>query len=130
MNSSTDWKLQDIINGYIQAIEFTECGPDSEFSEDAIFSDELKDQAKQDCKEFYALSGILLSRAMENNPEYTWEGVGHDLWLTRNGHGAGFWDRGLGSFNGYDIGDSLTIACKTLGSKDAYEGGDGLIYLG
>jgi hypothetical protein len=23
------------------------------------------------------------------------EQLGHDLWLTRNGHGTGFWDRGL-----------------------------------
>lgn len=29
--------------------------------------------------------------------------AGHDLWLTRNGHGAGFWDRDLG-----ELGDRLT----------------------
>jgi hypothetical protein len=49
--------------------------------------------------------------------------IGHDFWLTRNGHGAGFWDRGLGA-----IGDQLTTACKPYGSVDLYVGDDGKIY--
>jgi hypothetical protein len=50
--------------------------------------------------------------------------VGHDLWLTRNGHGAGFWDRGLG-----DVGDKLTAIAKRMGSKSLYVGDDGKIYI-
>lgn len=42
-----------------------------------------------------------LLRATDEN--YTWEHVGHDFWLTSQGHGAGFWDRDLG-----DVGDALT----------------------
>ena len=38
------------------------------------------------------------------------EMAGHDFALTRNGHGAGFWDRGLG-----EIGDMLTEECKPYG---------------
>ncbi len=41
--------------------------------------------------------------------------IGYDFWLTRNGHGAGFWDRGLG-----DLGDQLTKAAKTFGAADLY----------
>lgn len=37
--------------------------------------------------------------------------AGHDLALTRNGHGTGFWDRGLGA-----IGDTLTDEAKAYGS--------------
>lgn len=37
--------------------------------------------------------------------------IGHDFILTRNGHGAGFWDRGLGG-----IGDTLTKWAKTFGT--------------
>ena len=33
---------------------------------------------------------------------YTWEHIGHDFWLTSQGHGAGFLDRGLG-----EVGDAL-----------------------
>ena len=38
---------------------------------------------------------------------------GHDFWLTRNRHGAGFWDRGYGT-----LGARLTDACRPYG--DAY----------
>lgn len=50
--------------------------------------------------------------------------LGHDLWLTRNGHGAGFWDRGLGA-----LGNRLTDAAHGLGSCDCYVGDDGLVYF-
>lgn len=50
--------------------------------------------------------------------------AGHDFWLTRNGHGAGFWDRGLG-----EVGDKLSEACEPYGSADFYVGDDRKIYL-
>ena len=53
----------------------------------------------------------------------TAERCGHYFWLTRNGHGAGFWDRCLG-----EVGERLTKASKTYGSVDLYAGEDGLIY--
>ena len=57
-------------------------------------------------------------------PRYTnEERLGHDFWLTRNGHGAGFWDRGLG-----ELGQKLTEATKTFGTSDLYIGDDGKIY--
>lgn len=49
--------------------------------------------------------------------------VGHDFWLTRNGHGTGFWDRGLG-----DKGDRLTKAAKVYGSVDLYPDADGKVH--
>lgn len=52
------------------------------------------------------------------------ERFGHDFWLTRNGHGAGFWDRGLGK-----LGTQLTELCKPYGSTYAYLGDDGLGYI-
>lgn len=52
------------------------------------------------------------------------EQAGHDFLLTRNRHGAGFWDRGLG-----EVGDRLTAACKPYGEASFYVGDDGLIYV-
>lgn len=46
---------------------------------------------------------------------WTDEQLGHDLWLTRNGHGAGFWDRGQSA------GEELTRLATTLGEVDLYE---------
>lgn len=129
MNRLESIELKAIISGYIDAIEFTECSPDSEFTEGAQFSYDITKEAEEVCTAFYELFKPCLERAMVNNTGYTWQGVGHDLWLTRNGHGAGFWDRKLGSFGGYDIGDCLSEACKMLGDCCLYEGDDGLLYL-
>lgn len=53
-----------------------------------------------------------------------WSYLGHDLALTREGHGAGFWDRGLG-----ELGDRLTEACKPYGGFEMYLGDDGRVYI-
>lgn len=52
------------------------------------------------------------------------EQAGHDLWLTRNHHGTGFWARGLG-----EAGDILDRVAKEMGEQYAYVGDDGWIYL-
>lgn len=52
------------------------------------------------------------------------EQAGYDFVLTRNGHGAGFWDRGYG-----DAGDELTKWAKTFGEMHAYVGDDGQVYV-
>lgn len=46
--------------------------------------------------------------------EYNDSSVGHDFWLTRNRHGAGFWDRG------WEHGDELTKVAHTFGGIDPY----------
>lgn len=53
------------------------------------------------------------------------EDAGHDFWLTRNGHGAGFWDGDWPE----DVGARLTAAAKSFGECDLYVGDDGLIYV-
>jgi hypothetical protein len=40
---------------------------------------------------------------------------GFDFWLTRNRHGAGFWDRGYGQ-----VGDKLSEAAKSFGESYIY----------
>lgn len=61
-----------------------------------------------DCKEYVKHRG--------------WDSLGHDFWLTRNGHGAGFWDRGLGP-----LGQRLTDAAKVYGEANLYVRDDELI---
>ncbi len=50
--------------------------------------------------------------------------AGHDFWLTRNHHGAGFWD---GDWP-HDVGTRLTDASHARGECSLYVGDDGLIY--
>lgn len=56
------------------------------------------------------------------------EQFGHDFWLTRNGHGAGFWDRSYGDTPEARAGDALTREAKVYGTCDLYVGDDGRIY--
>ena len=54
---------------------------------------------------------------------YETDHPGHDFWLTRNGHGAGFWD------GDYPVqGEYLTKMSKAYGECNLYVGDDGLIY--
>lgn len=49
--------------------------------------------------------------------------AGHDFWLTRNRHGAGFWDGDWG-----DQGDALTELSHSYPEIDLYIGDDGAIH--
>jgi len=62
-----------------------------------------------------APAGHTTTCARVRQPRYTEEQAGHDFWLTRNGHGAGFWDRGLGT-----VGEELSKASKPYGTVDLY----------
>ena len=55
--------------------------------------------------------------------------AGHDFFLTRNRHGAGFWDRNLGQ-----VGDRLTTAAHVYGECYLYaadvDGRGPRVYMG
>jgi len=50
---------------------------------------------------------------------------GHDFWLTRNGHGCGFWET---SDWESDAGDRLTKSAHSFGEINLYVGDDGFIH--
>ena len=81
-------------------------------------SETFEREARQDCRAFIVSNMADLS-AMDA------EQAGHDFWLTRNGHGAGFWDRGLGK-----LGERLTSAAWVYGEVDLYVGDDETVYAG
>lgn len=81
------------------------------------FADETIAHMHFDCDEF----------ELDNAPDLLSlerEQVGHDFWLTRNGHGTGFWDRGLG-----EVGERLSQAAHVYGECDLYVGDDGKLYV-
>lgn len=75
---------------------------------------EVHETLRAEVQTFLASNADLLEQAIGRyslRGEWTvGEQIGHDFMLTRNGHGTGFWDRGLG-----DIGDVLTANCKPYG---------------
>lgn len=70
-----------------------------------------------------AFLGAIESAGVDRS-EWSDDQLGHDLWLTRNGHGAGFWDRGHG-----EPGDALTELAHALGESRLYVGDDGRLYV-
>jgi hypothetical protein len=75
-------------------------------------------RAVADCAQFQAAYSELL--ALAGSPAQN----GHDFWLTRNGHGAGFWDRGYPD----DLGRALTDAAHGEGSADWYLADNGEVF--
>src|ERR1700723_1133113 len=63
------------------------------------FAPEALAEMRNDCDAFCEAESDDLARYAAELPRTEWSQdarAGHDFWLTRNGHGAGFWDRGLG----------------------------------
>lgn len=89
---------------------------ESELSDDALA------EMEKDCQTFFDINKADLQMFTEQG--YDEAAVGHDFWLTRNGHGAGFWDRDLG-----ELGERLTQAAHDFGSCELYLGSDGQIHV-
>lgn len=102
---------------------------DQNYNDDDI-SAESRAQITAECSAFlhdnaanidaYCATNSVIEQA-DGNPIGT---AGHDLWLTRNYHGTGYWDRGAGK-----IGNALTSVAHALGESDLYVGNDKSLYL-
>jgi hypothetical protein len=79
---------------------------------------EALESMRADVAAFFAL---MPAEAADLGPE----DIGHDFWLTRNGHGAGFWDGDYPE----PLGDQLTDLAKTFGESYLIVTDDGLVYV-
>lgn len=132
MSTFTEWQIGAFTMGYKEAALWSSADTHPETQEHVCLDDfewapgEAAKRAEE-CLDFMRYAGELLhdyARERACGPDYDeWECAGHDFWLTRNGHGAGFWDRGLG-----ELGNKLTEATKTFGGVDLYLGDDALVY--
>ena len=69
-------------------------------------ADEATASMIEDCENFLDL---LDDEGIDWRAGWHPEQLGHDFWLTRNGHGAGFWDRYSGDGQQLtETGDQLT----------------------
>ena len=50
---------------------------------------------REEFDDFLEANNATIARIREKHPRCTPAQVGHDFWLTRNRHGAGFWDRAM-----------------------------------
>lgn len=76
-------------------------------------------KAIEDCEQFYSKVKSKLTILDDMGQ------IGHDFWLTRNGHGAGFWD---GDYE-KELGKYLTDVSHEFGTIDLYVGDSGKLYF-
>lgn len=126
MNTLTD--LNSFARHYVEALYFTNAGPDDEIPADAELSESALEAIAADCAKFETECGELIDSAecTRGSGEYSQrEQAAHDFWMTRNGHGVGFWD---GDWSEPQA-TALDEASKRFGECTPYLGDDGLIYL-
>lgn len=78
----------------------------------ASMREDTDGMALSDPSDFFA---YLERRSYDPTDGSAAQHFGHDFALTRNGHGAGFWDRGLG-----DLGDRLTDTAHAYGDAHVW----------
>jgi len=83
---------------------------DNEFDPDDA-DEETQRQTRELIEAFVQENRVDLTRSRQSD-----EQIGYDLWLTRNGHGAGFRDRGLGA-----IGDRLSESARSFGEAYVFK---------
>jgi hypothetical protein len=78
----------------------------------------------EDCLAFQDMCGCMFADRTGNCLQDAEAQAGHDFWLTRNGHGCGYWD------GDYTEPSATTLAevSKAFGTYDLYVGDDGAIY--
>ena len=84
----------------------------------ANFSQETKNEMRAECQNFFTVNLHLMTEAKGDFSQH-----GHDFWLSRNGHGAGFFDRDNGI-----IGDKLQSNAQFYDQKYLFVADDGMIY--
>lgn len=107
MYNIKDKQLRKFVISYVETLLWSEGDQFGDYSYDD-FTDTAKEEIISDCESMLYDETLqtLLSGGL-----YTVETAGHDFALTRNDHGAGYWDRGLG-----DIGELLTKEAKAYGA--------------
>lgn len=76
----------------------------------------------EDCVEF--LSESLSEIGPELLDHWSLSSLAYDFWLTRNGHGAGFWDR-----TDMPHWETLDRIAREFDEQDIYPGDDGRLYV-
>jgi hypothetical protein len=130
----TQTKITPFLRAYIATALWSSTLDDGSPMDKWYWSSDLADETvarmDADCTRFETENAETLTSAIATGqvvcgPDFNeWERAAHDFWLTRNGHGAGFWDGDWPE----PYAQRLTDAAEALGSCDLYVGDDGKIY--
>lgn len=110
-----DTFINKVTNGYLTTMLWSSNDDKGEpleanYGLEDIDSDSV-DEAKTEIRLFMEKAGNLFTLEELKEPE----DIGHNFWLTRNGHGTGFWESGR-----YAKGDELTKIAKQFGEAHPF----------
>lgn len=123
--------LNEFQRGYVEAALWTETfkrDSDESYMDENFDIEDIEqgtiEQMVKDCNAFYEQNARDIIWACDN-ASFTYDrgNAGHDFWLTRNGHGTGYWSRELGQ-----VGLRLTENAKSFGQVHLELGDNGRIY--
>lgn len=126
-------ETDDFTDSYVEAMLWSSTDDngnpiDRKYSESDL-APETWDKIKADCAKFQAEYGEQIDNAdCYRSPANDYGNrahAGHDFWLTRNLHGAGFWD---GDWSKPQA-ETLTNAAHNYDEQYLYIGDDGKLYL-
>ena len=117
--------FNEFFDQYLETLLWSSCDPDTMESLDedygiCDFEPKCLANIKKEALDYFYTSRHLWYSTPDS---YGLTQHAHDFALTRNGHGAGYWDRGLGK-----LGNKLTELSKVYGSIDLYVGDDGMLH--
>ena len=122
--------IEEFLSAYLAAALWSSYGDDGEPLDAEYGADDIAPETlaamRADCADFMASNTADLAEYEGGFPPDKWtasERAGHDFWLTRNGHGAGFWNRDLG-----DLGCQLSDAATVYRGVHLYIGDDGKVH--
>ena len=120
---NSNHSIKEVLKYYLQCALWVE-DYDEEVKDKTIydFSDNAKEQAKSEIEWFVDSCEYMTDDMFGNTMD---EDIGHDLWLSRNGHGAGFFDRDYTE----EEEKTFMMLSKILGDVNIEIGDDGKIYL-
>lgn len=123
---------QAFFDAYIQAALWSSTGDDDEPLDREYGPEDIDgatlDKMLADCTAFWSTNETTLESCDQHADDHFGCGLeaqaGHDFWLTRCGHGAGFWDGDWPE----PQATRLDEAAKRFGNVDLYVGDDGKIH--
>lgn len=128
-------RADEFIRAYLECALWSSTGDDGEPLEREYGIDDIDPNDRRRMEQEAGRFWIRNSERWANLPsracsDGTWGPdalAGHDFWLTRNGHGAGFWDRP--EYWGEANAEALTNASRDAGPSDLLTDDDGRLYV-
>jgi len=120
LNENIDnFNVNEILNSYLETAFWTDEDIQPELKEKSFSDVDINsiNQAKEDIKTFLQQAK---KEATDELEKYDSSSIGHNFWLSRNGHGAGFFD---------DYSDKLQEIAEKMETIHIYVGDDGKVYM-